>query len=355
MNFILSKSSDLKHWCDYFARASAIAVDTEFCRINTYWPKLALIQLSDGQETVLIDPLAKGTDLLPVRDLLANPHPVKIFHSCRQDLELLLKIFRELPINLFDTQLAYTFLHPVEEVSLARMLEAQIGVTLNKSKQNTDWMRRPLSPSQLIYAANDVFYLPAIKNLLSEKLKSLGRYEWFMEEQATQFVPQTFAPTTNYWMRLAKRRNHKSRQLHILKSLCDWREIVAQELNYNRKRVLSDEVILQLCEKVNLQEHVNVTVPAGYQTVFSALLEQILAVPEEKWPPRLKRKPMTTQEQEHLERLRVLLEKVATELHISPKLIATTEELKSYVRGHSDSPFLKGWRLKVFGHAAKNL
>ena len=355
MNFILSKPSDLKHWCDYFAKASAIAIDTAFCRINTYWPKLALIQLSDGQETVLIDPLPKGTDLLPVRDLLTNPHPVKIFHSCRQDLELLLKIFGELPTNIFDTQLAYTFLHPVEEVSLARMLEEQIGVILNKSKQNTDWMRRPLSASQLLYAANDVFHLPTARALLSEKLKSLGRYEWFMEEQATQFVPQTFAPTTNYWIRLAKRGNHKSRQLHILKSLCDWRESVGQKLNYNRKRVLPDEIILQISEKGDLSTLVEVSVPSAYQTDFTALLEQIFNVPEEKWPPRLKRKPMTFQEQEHLERLRVLLERVATELHISSKLIATTDDLKSYVRGNLDSPFLKGWRLEVFGHTAKNL
>ncbi|AIK95861.1 ribonuclease D [Candidatus Odyssella acanthamoebae] len=355
MNFILSKPSDLKHWCDYFTKVSAVAVDTEFCRVNTYWPKLALIQLSDGCETVLVDPLAKGIDLSPIRDLLANPCTVKIFHSCRQDLELLLKVFGELPTNIFDTQLAYTFLHPLEEVSLARMLEEQMGVVLNKSKQNTNWMRRPLSPSQLVYAANDVFHLPETKDLLSNKLKSLGRYNWFMEEQAAQFVLRTFAPTTSYWIRLAKRGNHKSRQLHILKSLCDWREIIAQELNYNRKRVLPDEVILQISEKGDLLEKPDVNIPAAYQAAFATLWEQISATPEDKWPPRLKRKPMTLQEQEHLERLRILLEKVATELHISPKLIATTDDLKSYVRGNQDSPFLKGWRLEVFGQAVKNL
>lgn len=355
MTYKLIEASNISGFCRYFAKSSTIAVDTEFSRINSYWPKLALIQISDGQETVLIDPLEQGMDLTPLQELLTRTDSVKVFHSCRQDLEVLFRLFGELPNHIFDTQLAYTFLYPVDEVSLAKMLEEQLGIVLNKAKQNANWMRRPLPASQLTYAANDVAHLPEIKEILLEKLKSLGRYDWFKEDQVTEFAPHMLAPTTGYWLRLAKRGNHKSQQLYILKSLCDWREMVAQELNYNRKRVLSDETILKIAEHKDLNVVQELEIPSVCRDSFALLWDQVMSAPEDQWPRRLKRKPMTLQEQTYLERLRALLDTVATDLNVSQKLIATTDDLKSHIHKTREVAFLKGWRYEVFGRFANNI
>lgn len=355
MNFILSPSSQIQSWCDYFSDCPAVAIDTEFFRVNTYWPKLALIQLSDGKKTALIDPLDKKDNLDPVLNLLINKDVTKIFHSCRQDLEIILKDFGVLPVNIFDTQLAYGFLYPMEEISLAKLIEEQLGIILNKSKQNSNWMRRPLPESQLVYAANDVFYLPEIWKILSARLMDTKRMAWFHEEQTHDFAQSRFTAPANYWLRLAKRGNHQSRQLHILKSVCDWREVIAQELDYNRKRVLSDELILKLADDETIFAEALGTIPESKQESAKHMWVGTLEVPEQNWPAPLKRKPMTQKQQEQLERLKTMLDSVATDLGISQKLIATTDDLKSWIKDKSAVPFMNGWRLDVFGNQANSV
>jgi ribonuclease D len=356
MNDVFLTPPEIPRWCDRFSKASAIAVDTEFYRVDSYWPHLALIQLSDGHDVALIDPLELAVDLTPVRRLLSRESLVKIFHSCRQDLEIFLKTFGELPTNLFDTQVAYTFLYPIEEVSLAKLVEEQLGVILNKSNQHTDWLRRPLSSSQLHYAANDVIFLPEIKSLLQQKLKDLGRYEWFEEEQRLRFTVANLRPTSEYWIRLAKRGRHKPQQLHILKSLCDWREQVAQELNYNRRRVLSDEVILQVIETQDLTTTVELTtLPESHQAAFGVWWEEILKTPEDQWPPKFQQKQMALREQERFDRLQGLLSTISTDLNLSSTLIAPTSDLKAYIQGNEQVAFMKGWRADVFGCYAQKI
>ncbi|MBX3487363.1 MAG: ribonuclease D [Candidatus Paracaedibacteraceae bacterium] len=348
MTFQLIKSSEIKYWCDKFSTRSDVAVDTEFSRVTTYWPRLALIQLSDGVDTVLIDPLEKGRDLSPVDDLLANPDVVKIFHSCRQDLEVLNKVFGRLPVNLFDTQLAYMFLHLADEISLARLLEEYADITLNKSKQNANWMRRPLPRSQLEYAAKDVCYLPNVKDKLESELLAKHRLSWLYEEQHHLYVPETFDPTRDYWQRLAKRGNHKPQQLHYLKGLCDWREKMAIKLDYNRRRVLSDEVILKIAETGELLLETDDLSEDSVRLLASAW-DDLQQVPESNWPKRLSRKPMTLKQQEKLELMKLKLVEIANDLGVSEKLIASTSDLKAFVRGEVDIPFLKGWRAQILG------
>lgn len=348
MNFQLIKSSEIKYWCDKFSDQPDVAVDTEFSRVTTYWPRLALVQLSDGVDTILIDPLEKGRDLSPLDDLLANPDVTKIFHSCRQDLEVLNKIFGRLPVNLFDTQLAYSFLHPGDEVSLARLLEEYADVILNKSKQNANWMRRPLPKSQLEYAAKDVCYLPAVKHKLERELLDKSRLSWLYEEQHQVYVPETFEPVNDYWQRLAKRGNHRPQQLHYLKGLCDWRERKAIELDYNRRRVISDDLVLKIAESGELMlesEDLSDELLSSLVSVWTDLQE----VPESSWPKRLKGRPMSVKQQETLEELKLKLTQISADLGISDKMIASIPELKDYVRGSTDVLFLKGWRAQVFG------
>ncbi len=348
MTFQLIKSSQIKYWCDKLSCQQNIAIDTEFSRVTTYWPKLALVQLSDGVDTILIDPLDKDIDLSPLDDLLANPDTVKIFHSCRQDLEILYKTFGRLPVNLFDTQLAYTFLHPTEEISLARLLDEYAGVILNKSKQNANWLRRPLPQTQLDYAAKDVCYLSAVKDKLEAELLAAGRLSWFYEDQNSLFVPKTFEPVSDYWQRLTKRGNHKSKQLHYLKGLCDWREKMAIQMNYTRRRILSDETILKIIESDELMLEGD-EVPLDLLPSLFARWQDLQNVSEANWPERIKHSPMTLKQQERLEMVKGVLSTVAQELNVSDKLIATMSELKSYVRDEPNIPFMKGWRQTAFG------
>ena len=157
--------------------SSVLAIDTEFLREKTYYAKLCLIQLATDDETAIVDPFAVD-DLKVLAPVLRNENVMKLFHAGNQDLEILLREVGVLPHPLFDTQVAAALLGHTQQIGYAALVHAECGVTLKKIDSFTDWSRRPLSDSQLEYAADDVVYLPRMYERMRAQLVELGRLSW---------------------------------------------------------------------------------------------------------------------------------------------------------------------------------
>ena len=169
-----------------------ITIDTEFMRERTYWAKLCLVQLAGAHEAVAVDTLAPGIDLGPLLDLLADQRVRKVFHACRQDLEIFSKLMNgRLPEPVFDTQIAAMVCGFGEEVAYETLVNRLAKAKLDKSSRFTDWSRRPLSTAQLAYALADVTHLRVIYEKLRQRIGAAGRLEWVRRRPVTCSIPRS--------------------------------------------------------------------------------------------------------------------------------------------------------------------
>src|SRR5690554_3174207 len=171
----------LLQFCNAVQGSKWLAIDTEFLREKTYYPQLCLIQLANDDVIACVDPLAIN-NLKPLLDLLYHPEITLVFHAARQDLELLYLLQNALPKNLFDTQLAATFLGDGDQIGYGNLVKQRLGVNLDKAHSRADWMQRPLSKEQLEYAADDVRYLRELYHQMSADLEKQQRSEWLKED-----------------------------------------------------------------------------------------------------------------------------------------------------------------------------
>ena len=176
---VITDNTSLLEICNLAQQQSAVALDTEFMRVSTYFPKLGLIQLYDGERVSLIDPLAI-TDFSPFVALLSNSKVLKILHSCSEDLLVFLQEFDQLPHPMIDTQIMARFIGLGTSAGLAKLAQQYLNVEIDKGATRTNWIKRPLSDIQLQYAAGDVWYLLPLYHILE---KELAKTPW---EQAVR-------------------------------------------------------------------------------------------------------------------------------------------------------------------------
>jgi ribonuclease D len=159
---LITTTDELAGYCKSLADAEYIAVDTEFMRERTYWPKLCVAQVAGPQEAAAIDALAEGMDLAPLDELMANPRVLKVFHAARQDLEIFYLRMNKVPGPLFDTQVAAMVCGHGEAASYESLATKLAKARIDKSSRFTDWSRRPLSERQITYALSDVTHLRVV-------------------------------------------------------------------------------------------------------------------------------------------------------------------------------------------------
>lgn len=368
---IIQTQRDLEKICAHLEQSPALAIDTEFIRVQTYWPILSLIQLSNGKEEFLIDFYNqnlenKPLDPTPLISLFKNPEITKILHSCRQDYEIFHKEFQILPCPLFDTQIAALLLYPEEEMGLSRLLNDLFNIDLNKTQQNTNWLQRPLSNEQISYALSDVEHLHILADELRNQLQIKDRLNWLSEEQDYLMHPQTYTPLEEtIWKKVksprVKIRNLSAQKLVYLTKLAAWREQKAQYTNVNRGRILSDEILIQIVQSPpsTLTEIKEILDENHYSQNLNKeiweVLELVRNIPPESWPRLKKPKQLTAKQSLLLEKVRLLQEEVSAELGISPKILSNNEDLKQFCTGNRNVPFLQGWRRDVFGLKALKL
>ena len=225
-----------------------LAMDTEFVRERTYFAQLGLVQVAAGDAIALVDPLPDGSADALAR--LLERSPAIVMHSASEDLEALLVACRQLPRKLFDTQIAASLAGMGAGLSLQKLIEATVGVVLSKSETRTDWLRRPLSPAQLAYAADDVRHLVAAAEVIIERLQVLGRMEW-VEQDCARLLNAAQSETVNPYPHLAFRpaqRLPAAAQIRVCR-LLSWRDAEARRANKPRGWILDNSLVVRLADR----------------------------------------------------------------------------------------------------------
>ncbi len=361
---VITSTNDLASAALRLASADFIAVDTEFMREQTFWPKLCLVQLAGPEDEIILDPLAPGIDLAPFYALMTDERVLKVFHAARQDIEIVFGAAGQMPHPVFDTQIAAMVCGFGESVSYVNLVKTVTGASLDKTSRFTDWSRRPLSDKQLAYALGDVTHLRRIHDYLAAELEATGRSSWLSEEMAVLTDPKTYTlHPEDAWKRLKLRvKNRKS--LAVLMELAAWRERLAQAQDVPRGRILRDEALYDIANHVpTAPEQLSAlrTLSEGFSR--SARAREIVdavnrgLARDQKSVPRLgEGQPLSAEAGAKVELLRVLLKALAARHRVAPRLIADTEDLERIaMEGDPDVPALRGWRRQVFGEEALRL
>ena len=363
----ITKSSELKDFCDRAANEKYITIDTEFLRERTYFSKLCLIQLAtpgyDNENAVIVDTLVNNLDLSPLYELFQNQNIVKVFHAARQDLEIFYLASGIFPYPLFDTQIAAMVCGFGDQVAYETLVRQLAKQTLDKSSRFTDWSRRPLTDAQKKYALADVTHLRVIYEILSEQLVKSGRLKWVDDELKNLISPETYdVDPKNSWRRL-KTKSNSRRFLGLVASLAEFRENFAQSKNIPRNRVIKDDALLELASNKprNLDELSRSRLllrEARKGEIASGLLKAIekgLEIPDSELPEK-QLKPEKGQINNALaDLLRVLLKSCSENTGVASKLIATAGDLDALAAGDRNIDALNGWRFEVFGQSALQL
>ena len=344
--------------------APYLALDTEFLRDQTYYPKLCLIQAAAPGVEAIIDPLAPGLDLAPFYDLLRRPDIVKVLHAGRQDIEIFYLQGGVLPEPLFDTQIAAMVCGFGEAASYETLARKIARVEIDKSARFTDWSHRPLSKRQLEYALADVTHLRVIYDWMKARLARTGRAAWVAEEVAALQDPALYRlDPADAWKRLKPRTTNK-RYLAMLAAIAGWREREAQARDIPRGRVLKDEALTEIAahppEDAEALERIR-SIPKGFANskLGKGLLDAIAAgrtapPPEDAPAPpaRRRREPSPAA----IDLLKTLLRLRAEAAGVAPRLIANAEDIEKLAAGEDDGvAALTGWRAEVFGNDARLL
>ena len=359
---LISTTHDLAEACARLARLPFVTVDTEFMRETTYYPKLCLIQMAgpDGVG-ILVDPLARDIDLKPFLDLMADEGVVKVFHSARQDLEIIWLLGGLLPHPFFDTQVAAMVCGYGDSVSYEQLVNDVAKAKIDKSSRFTDWSRRPLSEAQLAYALSDVTHLVTIYEELAGELLRTDRGAWLDEEMGVLISPETYrADPEQAWRRLGGR-IRKPREIAVLMEVAAWREREAQTRNVPRGRILKDEAVIDVAtagpRSVEALGRLR-SIPAGFER--SRTGADILAAVEKGFArdPSSIAVPERTRSRGGgngalVELLKVLLKSVCEEEKVAPKIIASVDDLEAIAEDdEADVAVLSGWRRGLFGEKA---
>ncbi|MBV9995172.1 MAG: ribonuclease D [Caulobacteraceae bacterium] len=361
----ITSTADLADFCARLEGQAFVAVDTEFMRETTYWPRLCLIQAAgaDGAQAA-IDPLAESLDLTPFLNLLRNERVLKVFHAARQDVEIFNNL-GAMPMPLFDTQIAGMAAGFGEQIAYDALVRKLLKVEIDKSHRFTDWARRPLTDAQLSYALADVVYLAQLYPLLRAQLERTGRLSWVTEEMAAICDPALYdVDPENAWRRLRPRR-HTAKYLAVFRAAAAWRERTAQQRDQPRGRILKDEAIDELAAQAPAEaEDLNRlrSVPKGFggSKFGPELLAAIRAALKdpEAYAPQIEREraPASPAAGAVVELLKVLLKARSEEAGVASKLIATVSDLEKIANDdHADAPALHGWRREAFGEDALKL
>ncbi len=256
--------------CAQLQDCSVICVDTEFHRETTYTPEFALLQAYAEGYCWLFDPLALN-DLSPLWDVLRNPAVVKVFHAGRQDLEILLSTCGQLPLPVFDTQVAASLLGYGQQIGFANLVQRVMKKNLPKQESYSDWMARPLRPQQLDYAADDVIWLMPVYQSLKEQLEARDRLSWLDQEQGMLCDVEHYSEDIQqvFW-RVKGANRLRGRSLAVLRELAAWRETEARQRNLPRRRMLQDESLLEIARR----DHLDVDVMVRMRGLSKGLLRR---------------------------------------------------------------------------------
>ncbi len=359
---IIRDTDGLRAFCDAARTQDFVCIDTEFMRESTFFSILCLVQMATPEDEAIIDPLAEGIDLEPLKELLMDQSITKVLHAARQDMEIFYRICDAVPGPIFDTQIAGMALGLGDSAGYGALVKDRLNINLDKGARFTDWSRRPLSEKQLTYAIADVTHLRDLYPDVLIELEEKERLSWVMEEMGQHMKEDlyTFEPE-EAWQRL-KLRGNKKHYLAALKAAAAWRERQAIKKDIPRRRVLKDDAIYDLAQQRprTIEALAKLRgIPRGFERSSSAqsLVEGLCAAidnSEEYAPPAPKTKHMPPSLGPRIEMLKTLL-RLRTEVRgIATRLVANARDIEQLAAfgEAADIAALKGWRREVFGQDA---
>jgi ribonuclease D len=352
---IVASDAGLARLVEAHADSDAVVVDTEFMRRDTFYPKAGLLQLCfSGNDTIawLVDPLAI-TDYAPLRELMSNTAIVKVIHSASEDLEVFQQLLGCLPRPLFDTQRAAALLNLGFGLGYRALVAELTGREIPKEETRSDWLARPLSDSQLAYAAADVVPLLPIYRQLRDRLSEAGRLEWLLEDGDNAITAVTAPPAPSY-ARVKSAWKLSGRQLAVLAAVCDWREERARRLDKPRNWILQDKLCLQVAEvcptspgQLGSLEGMPAAVVRKQGDVLLRLVAD--ALNGERPAPAPLPRPLTGPQRESLKALKGRARELAQEWQVAPEILLPSGDYELLVRRASGEAIQaprhwQGWR-----------
>lgn len=358
----IGDNASLAQYCATWRRLPFVAVDTEFMRVDTFYPIAGLLQVSEGERAYLIDPLLIS-DWTPFAELLQDTAVIKVLHACSEDLEVFLRLTGSLPTPLFDTQLAAGYLNLGFSMGYSRLVQAVLNIELPKGETRSDWLQRPLSATQVSYAAEDVLHLAEVYAQLKAQL-SAEKYAWVLEDGAelVNNLRRETDPQQAY--REAKLAWKLSRQqLAVLQALCAWREEQARVRNQPRNRIIREHSLWPLARTqpdnlvalARIEDMHPKTVRQDGEFILQ-LIKQAAAKPPAEWPEALP-EPLPLEAATLLKKLRAIGQREGERLNIAPELMLRKKTLEALLKtGYPHGPYqlpesLRGWRRELMGLA----
>lgn len=353
----LADQASLEAFVERAMGAEVLAIDTEFLREKTYYPKLCLLQMATDDEVAIVDPLTVD-DLGVLEPLLEDERTMKLFHAGGQDIEILLREVGSMPRPLFDTQVAAALLGHTQQIGYGALVHAECGVTLKKTDSFTDWSRRPLSDSQIDYAADDVIYLPRLYRKMKGKLESKGRLGWLAPDFEEMMNPEKYSedPMLRY-RRLKRVAQLNGRQLAAAREFAAWREEEARKRDMPRKWLVSDEQIVEACRRdartiddLYMVRGVREKLPVRDAREVLARMNKATSRPKSEWPELDKPSRSERNVDASLDLMCALVRLRAKENGVAMQTLASHSDLTALARGHFEGiDLMRGWRRALVG------
>jgi ribonuclease D len=365
----ITTDEELRQYCTKLADAKTIAFDTEFVSEHTYRPVLCLIQIAADEELAVIDAMTVN-DMMPFWEVVASPGHETIVHAGRGEVEFCMAAIGRPPAQLIDVQLAAALAGAEYPAGLGTLLAKFTGEMPAKHETRTDWRRRPLSKRQIEYALDDVRYLRTLRDTIHAQLLDLGRLGWLEEEMASWFAKIEQAMSHERWRRVSGNAGLHARGLAIIRELFHWRDTEAQRRDQPARRILRDDLIVELAKRgsadINRIRAVRGMERGDLQRQLpgiAAAIQRGLDLPEEDCPTRIPR--------EQVPELSVLgqflfaaLGSICREAHLSPNLVGTPNDIRDWVAyriGHARNrpagppQLARGWRADFVGRLFDDL
>lgn len=334
----ITTDAALNSACQLWQKQTALALDTEFIRVDTFYPIAGLIQVSDGQLSYLLDPLSIQ-DWRCFAAVLDNPNVVKILHACSEDLEVLHRLVGTLPAPLFDTQIACSYLNIGFSLGYSRLVENLLGVHLDKDETRSDWLQRPLTATQELYAAQDTLYLIEIYQLLTAQLTE-EKYQWVLDDghDLVNHHYEQSQTIAERWQQVKLAWKLTPQQLAMLRAISHWREVTARERNVPRNRVLRENALWELAvQQPNDIGHLSRLPEMSPKTVrmdgdnLLKIIAQVNMLSKSQWPEPLP-EPLNVKEAKLYKKIRNIGNIVAEQLNIAPEIVLRKKIAEEIVR-----------------------
>ena len=346
---------------EFFLNKPFIVIDTEFIRENTFYPKLCLIQISNGVQSYCIDILSKNLDLSKFFKILSDENITKVFHAGKQDVEIFYNLVGFIPKPIFDTQIAIAFLGFPKEYSYNKLVNYYLNIDIDKTYQYSNWEKRPLCKEKIIYALNDVIYLSKIYPKIKKEIKLIKREKWLEEELSNFYTKENITSNSKDAWKKIKLFNIDNLSIYRVKKLSEWREDKAKNQNKLRKNILSDNKLLEICKK-NPKNHEELVKILNRELIKNNYISDILNILNNTGNNKIEnfnsfKKPNFDNNQIILkDLLKLFIKYTSKHFKISENFLATNSDIENFILSRDKSnKILNGWRYKLFGEIAEKI